>query len=247
LDMDERFNEIYYNIFLDEPAKTELQTRKTAFNTAHDGLIDTINTAIEDGQTTTEESHNVDLAFQTYSDTLAELARYYEIAIDKIASNKAAKAEENAKEHANSLRAKAESEIKQLSDLIELRVTSETFTETVETVTTRIEGAEGKIEDVERDLIDITNNVTYRAEIISTNGTTFKNGNIHTTLFCRVYKGAQDITDTVDASKFVWYRVSEDPAGDEAWNLAHRGVGKSVTVNADDFRVRATFNCDIME
>lgn len=247
LDMDERFKEIYYNMFLDEPEKSELYNRKRAFNVAHDELIDAINIAIEDMKTTAEESNNVNLAFQNYSLTLGDLARYYEIAIDKIASNKATAAEEAAKEHANSLRAKTESEIKQLADEINLRVTSETFTEVVETITTRVDGTENKIVDVERDLEEVSNNLTFRAEIISTNGNVFRNGNIDTTLFCRVYRGSQDITDTIDASKFIWYRVSDDPVGDEAWNTAHRDAGKSVRVTAEDVRVRATFNCDIIE
>lgn len=246
-DMDERFNEIYYNVFLDEPEKTELHTRKTTFNTAHDNLIEAINIAIEDGKTTNEESYEVDRAFQNYATTLGELARYYEVAIDKIASNKAAAAEEAAKEHANSLRAKSESEIKQLSDEISLRVKSETFNTVVETVTKRVEGAENSIKDVEKEVEELAKNATYRAEIVSTNGNIFRNGNINTTLFCRVYRGSQDVTDITDASRFVWYRVSEDPEGDEAWNRAHRNAGKSVTVSANDFTARATFNCDIIE
>lgn len=89
-------------------------------------------------------------------------------------------------------------------------------------------------------------NVTYKVDIISTNGGVFKNGQISTTLIARVYKGKTDITDTIDESKFTWRRVSENSEEDAIWNANHVGL-KQITVTHEDVRQKATFFCDILE
>lgn len=94
---------------------------------------------------------------------------------------------------------------------------------------------------------EVSKDVTYDVEIVSTNGAIFKNGQISTTLIAVVRKGATDITDTIDASKFKWTRVSNDPTGDAAWNTSHFGGTKQVTVTKDDVYIKATFNCEILE
>lgn len=85
----------------------------------------------------------------------------------------------------------------------------------------------------------------YHVEILSTEGNIFKNGSIQTILFARVYKGDDDITDITDANCFKWERVSNDHEGDNAWNTAHFGGTKTITVTIDDVNKRATFNCSI--
>lgn len=84
-------------------------------------------------------------------------------------------------------------------------------------------------------------------EIYSTNGNVFKNDNIHTTLVARVYKGTEDITDTLDASRFKWTRVSADTDSDIQWNAANFGGTKNITLTPDDVQNRATFNVTITE
>ena len=44
--------------------------------------------------------------------------------------------------------------------------------------------------------------IAYKVEINSTNGFIFYNGNVYTELSAKVYKGKDDITDLLDASKF---------------------------------------------
>lgn len=97
-----------------------------------------------------------------------------------------------------------------------------------------------KVTQVEKD-------VNYSVEIVSTNGAIFKNGQISTKLIAVVRKGATDITDTIDSSRFRWTRVSDDKVGDEAWNTSHFGGTKEITITKDDVLNRCTFNCEILE
>jgi hypothetical protein len=93
---------------------------------------------------------------------------------------------------------------------------------------------------------DIENNVVYKIEIVSSNGIFFRNGIVNTVLQAYVYRGANDITDTIDASNLIWSRVSSDPAGDIAWNTAHSDGSKSITITKDDIVNRATFDCKLL-
>lgn len=93
----------------------------------------------------------------------------------------------------------------------------------------------------------VAKDVTYDVEIISTNGSIFKNGQISTILLAVVRKGATDITDTIDANRFRWTRNSEDTNGDLAWNQSHFGGVKEIVVTKEDVNVKATFNCEILE
>lgn len=87
----------------------------------------------------------------------------------------------------------------------------------------------------------------YRVEIISTNGNTFKNGVIETTLSAVIYEGKEDVTDSIDSSRVRWTRTSRDEFGDEAWNSRYFGGTKSVKITTDDVRMRATFTVDILD
>lgn len=115
--------------------------------------------------------------------------------------------------------------------------------------TTTIEGSkvylDNKTLDVKMQEVEI--NVTYKVDIISSNGGVFKNGQISTTLMARVYHGAEDVTDTIDANRFRWTRVSSDTEGDVAWNTSHYGGMKQITVTQIDVFARATFNCEILD
>lgn len=101
--------------------------------------------------------------------------------------------------------------------------------------------------DAAQDNIDeVEDNIVYKLEIISTQGNIFKNGQVSTVLEAHVYHGMYDVTDQFDASKFRWTRVSNDAAGDAAWNQEHFGGTKSIQVTRDDVYIRATFNCELL-
>ncbi|PEM14153.1 hypothetical protein COI51_15985 [Bacillus toyonensis] len=96
----------------------------------------------------------------------------------------------------------------------------------------------------QKNVDEVTNHIVYKVEIRSTNGTTFKNGQISTELEARVYHGATDVTNTTDFM-YKWTRKSADSLGDNTWNKAHENAGKKVTITNLDVNIRATFACEI--
>ena len=70
-DIDAYYNKLHANAYLTGTAKTNLASANTAYNTAHDNLIDSINTAIADGKTTATEKADVDAKFTAYNNALS--------------------------------------------------------------------------------------------------------------------------------------------------------------------------------
>lgn len=87
-DIDKRYTVIYGNGDLTGTPKTDLSSKKTAFDTAHTNLISSINTAISDGKTTPTEKADVDAKFISYRSALANLSVSFENAIEAISANK---------------------------------------------------------------------------------------------------------------------------------------------------------------
>lgn len=88
--------------------------------------------------------------------------------------------------------------------------------------------------------------VTYRTEIVSSDGLIFKNDDIRTTLSAVVYRGITDVTSQIDANYFRWSRKSADPTADALWNMAHFGGTKTIEVYNTDVFQRATFSCEVI-
>lgn len=70
-DIDAYYTKLYANTYLTGTAKTNLASAKTAYDTAHDKLIDSINTAIADGKATATEKADVDDKFTAYNNALS--------------------------------------------------------------------------------------------------------------------------------------------------------------------------------
>lgn len=70
-DIDAYYNKLYANAYLTGTAKTNLASAKTAYNTAHEKLIDSINKAIADGKATATEKADVDAKFSAYNNALS--------------------------------------------------------------------------------------------------------------------------------------------------------------------------------
>lgn len=70
-DIDAYYTKLYANAYLTGTAKTNLASAKTAYNTAHTNLINSINTAIADGKTTATEKADVDDKFTAYNNALS--------------------------------------------------------------------------------------------------------------------------------------------------------------------------------
>ena len=100
---------------------------------------------------------------------------------------------------------------------------------------------------LQNEINNIKNRVVYKVEIISTNGLIFKNDNISTTLEAHVYHGGIEVTDTIEAIRFRWTRISDDRIGDINWNNEHLNGSKTINITTADVDVRATFNCEILE
>lgn len=108
--------------------------------------------------------------------------------------------------------------------------------------TLQIVGDSGDFEDAATE-----NDIAWKVEIISSNGLIFKNNVIDTVLSARVYKGKKDMTDILDASKFIWRRTSTNKERDAKWNDLE-GIGvKEIVVTREDINQRATFSCEINE
>lgn len=87
----------------------------------------------------------------------------------------------------------------------------------------------------------------YRVEILSTNGSVFKNNQISTTLIARVYKNNEDVTDITDISRFRWSKSNADGTLDIAWGEQYAGGAKQIELDMDDVYRRCTITCGIAE
>lgn len=74
-------------------------------------------------------------------------------------------------------------------------------------------------------------------------GTTLLNGQGEVTLTAKVYRGDDDITDTIQQEKLSWTRTSANADSDVTWNAKHEGIGNVVTVSAAEVFAKAMFEC----
>lgn len=88
--------------------------------------------------------------------------------------------------------------------------------------------------------------IGYRVEITSDNGDVLSEYVNRLELKARVWNGNEDVTDMIQASKFVWTRKSSDPTGDAQWNAVHIGI-KQVSLSTLDVMYSAAFACAVME
>ena len=100
-------------------------------------------------------------------------------------------------------------------------------------------------DEAQRRVDEVEDNVVYDVKMYSTKGTIFKNGNIDTKVYAKIFHGAEDITDQVDASRWRWIRVSPDAVSDEQWNSTHGFGVKELILSSADVKVRAMFECSV--
>lgn len=87
-DIDKEYATIYGNSLLTGTPKTNLQSAKTSYDSAHASLKSTINTVISDGKVTSSEKASVDSTFNTYRSTLGTYKQRVQEALDAISSAK---------------------------------------------------------------------------------------------------------------------------------------------------------------
>lgn len=96
------------------------------------------------------------------------------------------------------------------------------------------------------DGVDGQDGYSYTILIESSNGNVFRLPNVSTTLSCVVLKNNEDITDTLEDSKFCWKRVSSDITLDEQWNTSSKALyHKSVDITGEDCIGRTVFECEV--
>lgn len=86
--------------------------------------------------------------------------------------------------------------------------------------------------------------IGYRIEVRSTSDI-LSSSITSTTLTAYVYKGKNEVTDTV-VSKLYWTRISSDSTADAIWNENHKGI-KSITLTTKDVYYSANYVCSLVE
>lgn len=105
-------------------------------------------------------------------------------------------------------------------------------------------GQTTKIEKITGDLDTINSQKMYRTELIVDGVSIFKNKGQKSTMYCKVYSWDKEITDTLDASCFIWHRNSSDEEADKEWDKNHIGM-KQITITTEDVLDNASFYCEV--
>lgn len=92
----------------------------------------------------------------------------------------------------------------------------------------------------------ILDKVGYQVYVYTTSGNLTLNGDIDETLYAEVWRGKENVTDTIMSSLYSWQRISADPTGDAVWNKLHEGVGSSIAINGSDVVRKAMFVCNVV-
>lgn len=87
----------------------------------------------------------------------------------------------------------------------------------------------------------IDTQIPIRVEIESSNGNIFLRKDINTQLTCTVYKGNEDITNTV--TRFNWSKQNSDGTVDTSWSRL--AAGRSITITDADVASKAIFTCTV--
>ena len=92
------------------------------------------------------------------------------------------------------------------------------------------------------DLSDaVADSAKYDVVIETPDGVDIRGGNIR--LVARLYRNGVDVTDSYDASLFIWTRNSSDTVADTAWNQSHNTGTKQLLLSGTDVNKRVRFNC----
>lgn len=249
--VDEKYSQVISDPFLPATYKDAIGVAKSNLDSRHQALLNTIEIVMLDGVITPDERIAVAQAFDGYNQSIESMDIAFKQAMDAILEARIKEAQENAMKYRDTEMRKIGSQITQLADSITAKVSSEQLSKEIEDVRSEMATKEEQqvikdtLEQAKKDIDEAVTNLPYRVELGSTNGLIFKNNNIDTVLYAKVYKGKDEITSQIPKEQFIWRRVSDSAEDDAAWDIAHKGVGSSFRATKDDVPMRATFSCDL--
>ena len=244
-----RYLEIYSSTYLTDSSKQPLQEAKDNLDDKYAELINTISVVGADDKASSEEREAVNTAINNMIEATTNLYNALILAVDFITESRIKEAAANPLEYLTGEVRNVGSTLTQLADSVSTKVESVTFTNAIRDINAtkatkeELSQVDQKIDQVVEETLE---QLPLKVEIVSTNGLVFRNGNIDTILHCKVYKGKEEITHTLQPHQFTWTRVSNNPQSDEEWNQAHQGVGPSFRVTAEDVPSVATFDCSVV-
>lgn len=84
-----------------------------------------------------------------------------------------------------------------------------------------------------------------KIEILTTNGSIFKNNVIGTTLTAKLYRDDEEIDVDGTDFRYTWTKTRDDETPDMEWNQSHLSSQKSIRITERDVFRRATFSCTV--
>jgi hypothetical protein len=105
-------------------------------------------------------------------------------------------------------------------------------------------GQTSKIEVISGKVDTINASKMYRTELVVDGVSIFRDKGQKSMMRCKVYSWDKEITDTLDASSFIWHRKSSQTEADADWDSSHIGM-KSITVTTEDVQDNASFYCEV--
>lgn len=106
-------------------------------------------------------------------------------------------------------------------------------------------GQTSKIEIISGKVDDINSQKMYRTELVVDGVSIFKDKGQTSKMRCRVFSWDKEITDTLDASQFIWHRKSSNEEMDKEWDKTHIGK-KQITISTEDVSDNASFYCEVI-
>lgn len=82
-------------------------------------------------------------------------------------------------------------------------------------------------------------------KVMTSNGNTFKNGVIASTLTATLWRGGKEIDKDGTEFSYIWTKTRDDETPDEHWNADHSYSQKSIRITEADIFRRATFSCTV--
>lgn len=83
--------------------------------------------------------------------------------------------------------------------------------------------------------------ITFKATILSSNGESFKNGIINTTLQAVVMRGKKNISLEIPAENFIWNKLKGDGTKQPNWEK----TGRTIAITSEDVDVKQIFSVEI--